>query len=384
MNTYILTNGGITGLLNTKPFSVTKEHAQYEAIAKAALSKNWAQVEALLNPAAAVESFVKELNSVGGDVQVEIKGNDVIVTYRGLDVNAGELGSTIRSMVRVGYDVSHLLNLLDRLMKNPDPNVISRVFDFITTSGMPITEDGHIIAYKRVNDNYRSFYDDSTEHVIGGIVKMDRKACNPNGAETCSHGLHFCSHSYLSHWYGNQGRVLILKIDPINIVSIPNDYNDAKGRACEYLVLAELEGEARLMAETEAVFKASDKAVVSDIDIKTVAKYGPGQEALAPFDMGYKHGKQKMRRVFPSDPVERAEYESGYNYAREERKTGKALTKLSTRESYSLGYEDGRQKYKSGGAGVTTLTFTTGSLIVQTEPYLLGYKDGRGHKARQY
>ena len=33
---------------------------------------------------------------------------------------------------------------------------------------------------------------------------------------------------------------MILKINPRDVVSIPSDYNDAKGRACKYEVISEL------------------------------------------------------------------------------------------------------------------------------------------------
>jgi hypothetical protein len=51
-------------------------------------------------------------------------------------------------------------------------------------------------------------------------------------------GLHFCSRDYLSHFGGE--RIMILKINPRDVVSIPVDYNAAKGRACRYEVIGEL------------------------------------------------------------------------------------------------------------------------------------------------
>ena len=36
---------------------------------------------------------------------------------------------------------------------------------------------------------------------------------------------------------------MIVKITPADVVSIPTDYNDAKGRACRYEVIGELNAE---------------------------------------------------------------------------------------------------------------------------------------------
>jgi acyl carrier protein len=57
----------------------------------------------------------------------------------------------------------------------------------------------------------------------------------------CSYGLHFCSQSYLQKFGGD--RIVILKINPRDVVSIPTDYNHAKGRCCRYEVIGELAGD---------------------------------------------------------------------------------------------------------------------------------------------
>jgi hypothetical protein len=52
--------------------------------------------------------------------------------------------------------------------------------------------------------------------------------------------LHFCSQEYLPHFGGSDSRVVIVKINPRDVVSIPTDYNNAKGRACRYEVIGEV------------------------------------------------------------------------------------------------------------------------------------------------
>jgi hypothetical protein len=72
----------------------------------------------------------------------------------------------------------------------------------------------------------------------GKIVEMERNAVDDNRDRTCSAGLHFCSQSYLTHFGGE--KIVIVKINPKDVVSIPSDYNDAKGRACRYEVVGEM------------------------------------------------------------------------------------------------------------------------------------------------
>ena len=67
---------------------------------------------------------------------------------------------------------------------------------------------------------------------------MPRNQVNDDKNQTCSEGLHFCSQEYLGSFGGD--RVMILKINPKDVVSIPSDYNRSKGRACRYEIIAEL------------------------------------------------------------------------------------------------------------------------------------------------
>jgi hypothetical protein len=79
------------------------------------------------------------------------------------------------------------------------------------------------------------------DNSVGKIVEMERNEVDDNKDRTCSSGLHFCSLGYLSHFGGE--RIMIVKINPRDVVSIPSDYNDTKGRACRYEVVGELNKE---------------------------------------------------------------------------------------------------------------------------------------------
>ena len=67
---------------------------------------------------------------------------------------------------------------------------------------------------------------------------MPRNQVDENKDRTCSSGLHFCSYDYLAHFGGE--RIMVLKINPKDVVSIPTDYNNSKGRCARYLVVDEL------------------------------------------------------------------------------------------------------------------------------------------------
>ena len=69
---------------------------------------------------------------------------------------------------------------------------------------------------------------------------MRRNQVDEDKDRTCSYGLHFCSIAYLPHFLDSKdGKTMILKINPKDVVAIPADYNNTKGRTCRYEVVGE-------------------------------------------------------------------------------------------------------------------------------------------------
>jgi hypothetical protein len=72
---------------------------------------------------------------------------------------------------------------------------------------------------------------------------MPRNLVDARRDNVCSQGLHFCSKDYLDS-YGTSNRdadrCMLVKINPADVVSIPSDYNNAKGRVWTYEVVGEM------------------------------------------------------------------------------------------------------------------------------------------------
>jgi hypothetical protein len=66
---------------------------------------------------------------------------------------------------------------------------------------------------------------------------MARNSVNDNPEETCSHGLHVCSEGYTK--FGD--RLMLVAVNPADVVSVPIDYNASKMRTCRYTVFQEIE-----------------------------------------------------------------------------------------------------------------------------------------------
>ena len=290
MNSFILNADGISGLAQGKPFTVERDHPSFDQVVNAVKRKQWGEIHKLVNISYAVQRSLDK-RTKRSEVRVDVDAG--IVYFREKELNIA-LTSRIVDMMQQGFDVAPMVKFLENLMQNPSQVAIEELYLFLEASKLSITNDGHFIAYKRVRDDMKSYHDGKTEHVVGQYTEMNREDCDDNRNRTCSYGLHFCAQSYLPHYNGNQGNVLVLKINPKDVVSIPSDYDNAKGRACRYQVLEVLRNETRTRVETENVFTAP--VVYVDPEKKT-SKSGlerVSAEYAAAYSKGYRDGRQKI------------------------------------------------------------------------------------------
>jgi hypothetical protein len=233
MNSFIITSDGISLVLNGKPYSANKTHLNYTIIIDAVRSQNFAVVPNLINVAPVVHSWVNKV--VGNNVVVDVVAGSIY--YKGTELH-NTMVDRILIMMREGFSVTPMINLLNNLYENPSNKAVEELYTFLEYGKMPITEDGCFLAYKRVNTDYTSCYDSKTSNKIGEVVSMPRYLVDDRSEQTCSHGLHICSFEYLASYSG--ARVIVVKVNPADVVSIPTDYNNTKARVCQYEVISEL------------------------------------------------------------------------------------------------------------------------------------------------
>ena len=183
------------------------------------------------------------LNKVGKSLRYE-NGKFIFHNYETQEekiIQKSYLVDTILEYSEKGMDTTKLLNFLGNLVQNPSQDSVNELFEFLEKNNMPLTDDGHFLAYKKVNIDYKDCHTGKIDNSIGQLVQMPREKVNSDRNVTCSYGLHFCSKEYLKSFNGDH--IMVLKINPRDVVSIPVDYNNSKGRCCRYEVIAELENE---------------------------------------------------------------------------------------------------------------------------------------------
>lgn len=237
----------ITVMMDGVTHTINSDHTNYQAVKEALKQKQFDVIEKLIDVAKAVVNYTSG--------KVKIVDNQVF--YHDREVK-GSVVDRILHMLRDGFDAEPMLRFLENLMNNPSKRAVDELYGFLEASKLPITEDGCFLAYKKVNDDYYDYYTGKMDNSIGRVLEMPRNAVDEERDNTCSTGLHFCSLSYLPHYHGNQGHVMIVKINPADVVSIPSDYNNAKGRACRYEVIGEHIGPETTEAFSSPVYDNMD------------------------------------------------------------------------------------------------------------------------------
>ena len=225
---YIISGTGrISLVVGGKAYTVETDHKSYQKILDALKSKAYNGIEDLINVGEAIVTF-----SNGGASVV-----DGEVFYQGMPVH-NSLTRRILDLMEQNMPFEPMIKFLENLMLNPSKRSVDELYGFLDVNNLPLTEDGCFLAYKRVNDDFMDFYTGKNDNSVGKTVTMTRNMVDDDKDRTCSHGLHFCSFEYLACYHGGQGKIVVVKVNPKNVVSIPTDYNNSKGRCCEYEVVA--------------------------------------------------------------------------------------------------------------------------------------------------
>lgn len=224
---HVMTDTSVTINIKGKVFTFTDAHPNWNSIRSAIRNRKWQRVEKLVDIVRSIRKF-----SHG---RVDVKNGQVF--FKGKPLH-NVITARIIKLQHEGAPFRPLVRFLDNLMKNPLQSAIDELYLFLEHGDLPLTPDGHFLAFKKVRDDYKDVHSGTYNNSVGKTVRMKREECDTDRNNTCSYGLHFCSESYLSQFGG--ARTVIVKINPKDVVAIPSDYNNAKGRTCAYKVVGEL------------------------------------------------------------------------------------------------------------------------------------------------
>lgn len=170
-----------------------------------------------------------------------ISVNDEGVTYKGAPLT-GYLANKMHRFFQDGLPVDHYCLFLDNLMSNPSMTSRKELYLFLEAANLPITEDGCFLAYKAVRHDFRDKHSGTFVNSPGTTLTMPRHDVDDNRNETCSYGFHAAAYEYAKNFMCNGDKLVAVKINPADVVSVPSDYNNQKLRCCTYKVMFDIPG----------------------------------------------------------------------------------------------------------------------------------------------
>jgi hypothetical protein len=231
---FMLQNDVLTVSLDSEVFQISKDNADFSTVLKFISKsdkdglKQW-RVNQSQN--AIFEKRVKEAEKIG----CSIVGEQLY--YNGEPVH-NSLSEKIKQYIILGLPYQPLIKFMDNLMLNHSRNSVQQLFDFLQHKNLPITDDGCFLAYKAVREDLKDIYSGTILNEIGTTVSFPRNQVDDDPNNHCSYGLHCGAIEYVKNYARNsKDKILIVKVHPKDVVSVPKDHNFTKIRVCEYKVV---------------------------------------------------------------------------------------------------------------------------------------------------
>ena len=232
---YNLGENAITIFADGQVHSVRRDNLNFMQVRQSLLDGNYDKVIKLVDTKSAVEDYAL------GNIQ--IKEGDVYYNHSSGEQEKlnGVVIDKLLSLMREGIkDPSPIFNFIEKLLDNPSRNSVEQLYNFLDYKELPIDPDGYVVGYKGVSDDYKDQYSGKFDNSVGETLEMKRRSVDDNPENGCSYGFHVGSFDYADSWAGAEGRLMVVRFDPKDAVSVPSCSSYQKLRVCKYEVIAEI------------------------------------------------------------------------------------------------------------------------------------------------
>jgi len=231
---FMWVDGNLTVILKNKAHQVIPDHTNYKLILEALPTATEDELLELVDIEKAVATFSQ------GQVSI-VNGK---VMFEGEEIH-GSISKRILEFMSKGLPFEPLVKFLENLMENPSMQSQQELYDFLEHENLPVTEDGCFLAYKAVRSDFKDKWRGTFDNSVGQVCEMRRAKVDDNRKVGCSQGLHAGALNYVAN-YGSVDagdNIVIVKINPQDVVSVPSDCDCEKLRTCKYEVVGLYQGE---------------------------------------------------------------------------------------------------------------------------------------------
>lgn len=234
---FILTSENLTLTVSGKePIIIAAGTVQYRCLREAILRDDWTSVEYQLSPAGSLAIWL------GDNPLFAVSEQDRAIVYKGWgkpERLPASIEARVWEMANNGESPKALFAFYERLQKNPSYRSVHQLYEFLKHRNLPIEEDGTFLTYKGVRGDFKDVHSGTFDNSPGRTHSMPRNKISDDQNVECDEGFHVGALGYVQ-WFlsdHNDGRVMICRVDPEHVVSVPRDHHAQKIRVCKYTVV---------------------------------------------------------------------------------------------------------------------------------------------------
>jgi hypothetical protein len=217
-------------------------HGNYDELVEAARAQD-EEVFEMFEVGKAIE---RKFEKAGTEVNGRITVRDGVV-YFDDDPLDDVVAKKILAFWEEDEDFGPLARYVENIMANPEPHSREQLYRWLEHNQFPISNDGCIVGYKSVTSDHLSHnsghafvdgieYNGRIPNHVGAVVTMPRSEVAHDPNQACHVGLHVGTWEYASTFGGGK-TVMLVKINPRDVVSVPHDASSQKVRVCRYEVI---------------------------------------------------------------------------------------------------------------------------------------------------
>lgn len=162
--------------------------------------------------------------------------------------------------------LNSVAKFLEKAASNQTMEGIDALYRWIQNKDLVITSEGNFLGYKAITRDddgnpvsitagkalvNGEVFEGQIPNNVGDIVSMPRNEVTDKTSVNCGPGLHAGTYEY-ANWFKNLGwsfnsenksnrHIILVEMNPRDVVSVPDDHNCAKLRVSKYKVLEEIE-----------------------------------------------------------------------------------------------------------------------------------------------
>jgi hypothetical protein len=207
---------------------MSDDHPSWHEAERALKAQDWELLEDLFDVPKAVKNYFDSA------ANMEIKDGQVF--YKGEAVH-NMVVDKILDFMRNDLPYQPLVKFASKLLENPSRRAVNELYSFLENKNMPITPEGNFLAYKGVTDDFTDRWSGKFDNSVGQTLEMPRNGVCDDANVGCSNGFHAGSYDYAKGYASGGGHLMVVEIDPSDVVSVPHDCECQKLRTTKYKVV---------------------------------------------------------------------------------------------------------------------------------------------------